>query len=80
MCNFINPESDIQCLFLAYPSGFLQLCSSIYSFLMAKLLGALQQLSEAEGSSRMKKVPLFEHEIPLYRKRPTDWVDQKPTR
>jgi hypothetical protein len=28
----------------------------------------------------MKKVPLFEHEFPTYRKRPTQWIDSKPTR
>jgi hypothetical protein len=55
--------------------------SSVFtSFLIARLLGAMLQLSDAEGSSRMKKVPLFEYEIPLYRKRPIDWAEQKPTR
>lgn len=49
-------------------------------FLMAKLLGAQQQQSEAEGCRIMKKVPLFEYEFPLYKKRHADWADQKPTR
>jgi hypothetical protein len=34
--------------------------------------------------SGVKKVPLFEYEIPVYRKRPLedpeDWIETKPTR
>lgn len=27
-----------------------------------------------------KKVPLFEYEVPIYRKRPREWDANKPTR
>jgi hypothetical protein len=39
-----------------------------------------QPLSELEERQDMKKTPLFEYEIPIYRKRPSDWDESKPTR
>lgn len=47
--------------------------------MVAKALNAICFLS---GVTRrvMKKIPLFEHEISTYRKRPTEWIESKPTR
>jgi hypothetical protein len=42
----------------------------VYNFLSAKLLGLEREVDEAErGSARLKKVPLFEFEVPCYKKR-----------
>jgi len=47
-------------------------------FIAEKLLTATHTSKRIE--QEMKKVPLFEYEIPSYRKRPTEWAVSKQTR
>ena len=49
-------------------------------FCQQSFLAQCDSLAEQKESVRVKKVPLFEYEIPRYRKRITGWQEQKQTR
>ena len=52
---------------------------AVYRFQSKKLL-SLNNLSPNWEKRKVKKVPLFEHEIPRYRKRKFNWTVKKQTR
>jgi len=48
--------------------------------MVTKSLTSEEETMERACVREMKKTPLFEYEVPLYRKRPTEWFEDKPTR